>query len=184
MWDFIWRWETLWYLMLLLYVPSCIGLIVIVLLQKGKGVGFAGAFGLGSGADTMFGPRARKSLPARLTHVMAGIFMVLAFCMSLVAGKLGRGIAPEKMDVTTEAAPVTTGLEDLGLGTGEGTAESAEEAPAPGGAAATPVTIEIPAATPSVEPAVGTEPEASTAPEEGAIPAPETPVSDADASQP
>ena len=39
----IFSWQTLWYLILVLYIPACLGLIVVVLLQKGKGVGFAGA---------------------------------------------------------------------------------------------------------------------------------------------
>ena len=54
---------TLWWLILILYVPACVGLIVIVLLQKGKGVGFAGAFGVGGGSEAIFGPRSSKSLP-------------------------------------------------------------------------------------------------------------------------
>ena len=56
MMDAIFSIDTLWYLILCLYIPSCLGLIVIVLLQKGKGVGFAGAFGVGGGSDTVFGP--------------------------------------------------------------------------------------------------------------------------------
>ena len=54
MWEAIFRWETAYWLMLFLYVPCCVGLIVVVLLQKGKGVGFAGAFGLGGASDTVF----------------------------------------------------------------------------------------------------------------------------------
>ena len=71
-------WNIIFWLMLLLYVPSCIGLILVVLLQKGKGVGFAGAFGVGGGSDTVFGPRTARSLPQRLTYGMATLFMFLA----------------------------------------------------------------------------------------------------------
>ena len=35
--------DTFWWILMVLYVPACIGLIVIVLLQKGKGTSFAGA---------------------------------------------------------------------------------------------------------------------------------------------
>ena len=82
---------TLWWVILLLYIPACIGLIVIVLLQKGKGVGFAGAFGVGGGSDTIFGPRSSKSLPQKITYAAAGTFMVLAgsmTCFSVVAAPL------------------------------------------------------------------------------------------------
>lgn len=106
-WEYIWRWETLWWLMIALYVPVCIALITIVLLQKGKGVGFSGAFGVGAGTDAVFGPRGGVSLPVRLTHILAGTFMVLALLMSLVAGRLGMGIAPERLEeeAVAEQAP-------------------------------------------------------------------------------
>lgn len=93
--DLIFSWNTLWWLIILFYVPSCFGLIIIVLLQKGKGAGFGGAFGMGGGADTVFGPRMVNSLPQRLTYIMASIFMVFALVMSIVSGKVARGSAPD-----------------------------------------------------------------------------------------
>ncbi|MFP4501652.1 MAG: preprotein translocase subunit SecG, partial [Candidatus Hydrogenedentota bacterium] len=95
MYDIIFSWNTLWWLMVALYVPSCFGLIIIVLLQKGKGAGFAGAFGVGPGSDTVFGPRMAKSLPQRMTYIMAGVFMSFALIMSMLSGRLARGAAPE-----------------------------------------------------------------------------------------
>ena len=87
--------EALRWLMWILYIPSCIGLIVIVLLQKGKGTGFAGAFGMGPGSDAVFGPRARKSLPVKMTYGMAALFIILALGLSVVEGRVARGRAPE-----------------------------------------------------------------------------------------
>ena len=107
-WEYIFRWETVWWLMIALYVPVCIGLITIVLLQKGKGVGFSGAFGVGAGTDAVFGPRGSVSLPVRLTHILAGVFMVLALLMSLVAGRLGMGVAPERLDEELAAEEAVT----------------------------------------------------------------------------
>jgi preprotein translocase subunit SecG len=95
--------DWLWWICVVLYVPACIGLIAIVLLQKGKGVGFAGAFGLGGGgADTVFGPRMSKSLPVKLTYVMAGMFVVLALGMSILAGRITKGEAPELVEETVD----------------------------------------------------------------------------------
>ena len=106
MFDFI-SWKLLWYAILCVYVPACLGLIVVVLLQKGKGVGFAGAFGAGGGSDTVFGPRSSKSLPQRLTYVMAGLFMFLALVMSMLTDKVERGVAPElESDPEAKAASV------------------------------------------------------------------------------
>jgi preprotein translocase subunit SecG len=113
----LFSWDMLWWIIMILYVPSCIGLIVIVLLQKGKGVGFAGAFGVGAGSDTVFGPRASKSLPQRMTYVMAATFMVLAFVMSLISGRLGKGVAPERLSDQAATSQVDLGvLDDLGSG--------------------------------------------------------------------
>ncbi len=96
----IFNWDTLWWLMLIPYILCCVGLILVVLLQKGKGVGFAGAFGVGPGSETLFGPRSAKSLPQKLTYFAAALFMVLALVMSTIAGKLGKGAAPALVDET------------------------------------------------------------------------------------
>ena len=119
--DAILSWDTLWWVMIVLYVPACFSLIVIVLLQKGKGTGFAGAFGVGAGpgSDTVFGPKATRTLPVRLTYIAATIFMLIAVIMSVIAGRVGKGLAPELADDTPGgAATVDVGLGDLGVGTG------------------------------------------------------------------
>ena len=103
---------VLWWLILLLYLPACLGLIVIVLLQKGKGTGFAGAFGVGGGSDTVFGPRSSKSLPQKITYAAAGVFMVLALLMSTLSGRVGRSSAPS--EVTEEEVATMNALFEIG----------------------------------------------------------------------
>jgi protein translocase SecG subunit len=105
MWDAIWSARTLFYILLVIYLPACFGLIAVVLFQQGKGSGFAGAFGVGPSSDAVFGPRATKNLLQRLTGIMAGIFMLLAVVMSVVANQVGLGVAPElePQAVMTEA---------------------------------------------------------------------------------
>lgn len=146
MWEFIWRIEMLWTLLMVLYIPCCIGLIIVVLLQKGKGTSFAGAFGIGSGADTVFGPRGSRSLPARVTQIMAAFFMILALVMSLMSGRVGKGIAPEKVEASGQAAGSADGsydalLDDLGSAVEE---KVSRPATAPG-APVTPVPAAAPA---------------------------------------
>ena len=173
----IFRWETLWYLMLFLYVPACVGLIVIVLLQKGKGVGFAGAFGVGPGSDAVFGPRGARTLPQKLTYIMAATFMVLAFGMSMVSGRLGKGMAPEKVDEQTVNQTQTdlSGLEDLGSAIQEeptaptgSSAPASAPAPAPAAPTAQTSEPETPAEEPLEIPPLSTAP----VPEAPAEPAP------------
>jgi protein translocase SecG subunit len=167
------RWEMLWYPMVFLYVIACIGLIVVVLLQKGKGVGFAGAFGIGAGTDAVFGPRSGRSLPQKLTYLMAAMFMVLAFLMSLIAGRLGKGDAPGKM---SEDAVKTTQT-DLGVldDLGSGLPESAPVTAAPGEAApagAVAVTRPVP---PASEPKAETPKESAPPPDATSPAAPVAP---------
>lgn len=134
--------ELVWYLLLFMYVICCFILIALVLLQKGKGSGFGGAFGVGTGSDTIFGPKAGKSLPQRLTYISAGIFMTLALIMSLMAGHITRGKAPGTVDangVVQQEGPekpigIVPGLEDLGsavTGTSVPKTPAAPTTPAP-----------------------------------------------------
>ncbi|HOF39061.1 MAG TPA: preprotein translocase subunit SecG [Candidatus Hydrogenedentes bacterium] len=116
----------LWWVCILLYVPACLGLIAVVLLQKGKGVGFAGAFGLGGGgADTVFGPRMSKSLPVKLTYVAAAMFLLLALAMSLLSGRITKGQAPELVKPETIDM---SGYEEAGIGAAPGAPAAASEA--------------------------------------------------------
>lgn len=164
MWETIFSWNTLWYILIPLYLVACFGLVIIVLMQKGKGAGFAGAFGVGPGSETVFGPRARKSLPVRLTYIMAGTFMVLSLSLSLISGRITEGSAPEKVDENA----ISTEQQDA-LGSFFGDAAAPEAAPADSTVA--------PAA-----PAVSAAPEAGATP---AVPAPESAAStDAPAAEP
>lgn len=128
--EYIFSWTTLWWIMMVLYVPSCVGLIIVVLLQKGKGVGFAGAFGAGTGAETVFGPRTSRSLPQRITYTMAALFMVIALIMSLLSGRVGRGAAPELLDAAAiEPSTQMDELFDENAAPAEGAAPAGEPTP-------------------------------------------------------
>lgn len=165
---------TLWVVLVILYVLVCVLLIGVIMIQKGKGVGFAGAFGIGPGSETIFGPRGSKSLPARMTHIGAGLFMVLAFLLSALAGHVGQAGAPEEVTEGPAGEPGLEQLDALGLGdatdaAGETapitvTPEAPAEAPAPAAEApAAPVVV-------TPEPAPATEAPVVVTPE----PAPET----------
>ncbi len=120
MFETIFSADTLWWILLIVYVPACFGLIVIVLLQKGKGAGFAGSFGAGAGpgSETVFGPRAGQTLPVKLTYVAAVVFISISVIMSVVSGKVGKGQAPELIQEDGETIEVITDLDALGLGSG------------------------------------------------------------------
>jgi preprotein translocase subunit SecG len=97
-------------ILLILFIPICILLILIVLLQAGKGGGLAGAFG-GAGAQTFLGARGAVDFLSKLTIYLAIGFMALALILSLTYGGR-RGIkveeeieAPAAAGTSTEEAP-------------------------------------------------------------------------------
>lgn len=159
MFEVIFSLNTVWWVCMVAWFPACVGLIVIVLLQKGKGAGFAGAFGMGGGSDAVFGPRSRKSLPVKLTYYMAATFMVLSLFLSLIVGRISAGVAPEEVDENTAAAATDRALDDL---FGEAPASKSQSSDAVGVTIATTPEAEPAAAEAAAEPAPTTDQPTST----------------------
>ena len=97
----------LYYLLSTLYVVTCLVLLLVVLLQQGKGGDIASAFG-GSGSQTAFGARSGATLLSRVTTVCAALFMVGALALAVI-GQRGPGSvvgsAPPPAPATTPAQP-------------------------------------------------------------------------------
>jgi preprotein translocase subunit SecG len=74
----------------ILYVPVCVFLILVVLLQTGKRADLAGAFG-GGGSQTAFGARGAATLLAKVTTASAVLFMVIALALSILSSGGGGG---------------------------------------------------------------------------------------------
>ncbi len=76
----------IYYLITTLHVLVCFILILVVLLQSGKGADIAGAFG-GGGSQTAFGSRGPASFLSKLTTVAATVFMITCLSLSLITTK-------------------------------------------------------------------------------------------------
>jgi preprotein translocase subunit SecG len=88
-----------------IHVLICIALIVIVLLQTGKGVGLASVFGSGGGgSDTLFGSKGFGGVLAKATGVLAVAFMVSSISLSLFPR--GGGTRGSVLDRLEGPAPV------------------------------------------------------------------------------
>jgi preprotein translocase subunit SecG len=91
--------------LMILFVPITFALIAIILIQQGKGAGFAGAFGAGGGTQTIFGARAGTFF-TKLTVWLGALFMVLALVMAVFSSRAqpraGRGPLPVEQ---SEQAP-------------------------------------------------------------------------------
>jgi len=72
----------------LLHVVIASGLILIVLLQGGKGADIGAAFGGGS-SQTVFGGRGAATFLSKATTVLAVLFMVMSIALTLLASQRG-----------------------------------------------------------------------------------------------
>ncbi|MGE0393228.1 MAG: preprotein translocase subunit SecG [Vicinamibacterales bacterium] len=116
----------LYYLVAGIYVLVCLTLMLVVLLQQGKGGDIANAFGGGS-SQAAFGARSGATVLSRTTAIAAAVFMIGAVILGIM-GQRGPGSVLGTIDVP---APVTTPV----------------TTPAP--AAATPAATPAPAAAPA-----------------------------------
>jgi preprotein translocase subunit SecG len=69
-----------------LHVMACLVLILVVLLQHGKGADMGAVLG-GGGSNTVFGARGAGNFLSKLTTACAVIFMVTSLSLSYVATK-------------------------------------------------------------------------------------------------
>ena len=110
-------------LLVILYVLVCLFLIMVVLLQQGKGADLAGAFG-GGGSQTSFGPRTTTNIMHRLTTVSFVLFVVLSVALAVVSGKRHGGSAIEDLEPSTA---VEEPVQQLPADTQDGAQPTAEE---------------------------------------------------------
>jgi preprotein translocase subunit SecG len=78
-------------------------LILVVLLQTGKGADLAGAFG-GGGSQTAFGSRGAATVLSKLTTTAAVLFMVTSFSLAIISSRDTASV----LDTTDLAVPVAT----------------------------------------------------------------------------
>ena len=87
-----------------LHIILCVAMILIILLQPGKGGDVGAAFGGGGGGGTMFGPRGPASLLSKATTGAAVLFMITSMTLALYANKNNKGRAGvEGLDDTEDS---------------------------------------------------------------------------------
>jgi preprotein translocase subunit SecG len=75
-------------LLTIFHVIVCIFLVLVVLLQQGKGADWAGAFG-GGGTQTAFGARGAGTVLSKATTVAAVVFMVTSLALTILISQPG-----------------------------------------------------------------------------------------------
>jgi len=90
--------------LIIVHVFVSIVLILMVLLQKGKGADIGAAFG--GASQTVFGPRGAASVLSRITTGAAVIFMLTSLTLAFISSKKGSVMENLKQE-QTQTAPAT-----------------------------------------------------------------------------
>ena len=139
-------------LVLLLHVVAAIGIIILVLIQHGKGADMGAAFGGGS-AGSLFGATGSANFLSRTTAILATVFFLTSLGMAYLATHRPAS-SGGVMDSVTNTAPAPK-----------------PAAPAPAAPSGAPSPAAIPGQSGAAAPA------APSAPAAPAVPAGETPKS-------
>ncbi|MCU0538789.1 MAG: preprotein translocase subunit SecG [Desulfobacterales bacterium] len=115
-------------ILIIIHVIVCIALIMIVLLQTGKGADIGAVFGGGS-SSTLFGSTGASTFLSKATTVAAIVFMLTSLSLAYIAGHR------QTASVVTDTVPAV-----------ESKAPEAAPAPVPAPAAAPETKPEPPAA--------------------------------------
>jgi preprotein translocase subunit SecG len=92
-------------LVLVLHIIAAVGIVVLVLLQHGKGADMGAAFGSGS-AGSLFGSAGASNFLSKTTAVLAASFFVTSLGLTYLS-------APSKTGGVTESLAVPAGKSEV-----------------------------------------------------------------------
>jgi len=91
----------------IIHILVCVGLILIVLLQTGKGADMGASFGGGS-SQTIFGPTGGATFLSKATTAIAIIFMITSLFLAYDSGMEETGTVITAPPAAEQSAPVDT----------------------------------------------------------------------------
>jgi preprotein translocase subunit SecG len=100
-------------LVLVLHILAAIGIVVLVLLQHGKGADMGAAFGSGS-AGSLFGSAGAANFLSRTTAILAAVFFASSLALTYFGAPSKAGgvtdalVAPANKADTKPAAPASS----------------------------------------------------------------------------
>lgn len=110
--------------LLVIHVLAAIGIVVLVLLQQGRGADMGAAFG--GGSQTLFGARGSANFLSRITAVLAAVFFLTSLSLAFLYGQANVQRSVTDQVIEEPAAPAAPAPSDIPAVPGE---------PAPRGAA-------------------------------------------------
>ena len=93
--------------LIIIHVIVCIALIMIVLLQTGKGADMGAAFGGGS-SQTLFGSTGASTVLSKATTVAAIVFMLTSLILAYMSGHTTKSSIMTKTKVPVEQTSTTS----------------------------------------------------------------------------
>lgn len=94
-------------ILIIVHVVACVALIMIVLLQTGKGTDMGAAFG-GGASQTLFGSTGASTFLSKATTVAAVVFMLTSLFLAYKSGQRTEGSIMTDQPPVTQSAPATT----------------------------------------------------------------------------
>lgn len=90
--------------LVVLHVLISTFLILVVLVQQGKGADLAGAFG-GGGSQTAFGARGATTLLHKLTAIFFALFVMTSMTLAILQGRPRSSVMSGSSPAATSTAP-------------------------------------------------------------------------------
>ncbi len=94
-------------IVIVIHIIVCIALIMIVLLQTGKGADMGAAFG-GGGSNTLFGATGAATFLSKMTTAAAIVFMITSLSLAYMASNRGGSSILDEQPSVEQTAPAQT----------------------------------------------------------------------------
>jgi preprotein translocase subunit SecG len=104
-------------ILLVIYMIVSVSLIVLVLIQQGKGAQAGAAFGSGA-SQTVFGSQGSTGFLSRSTALLATAFFILNLALAYIVNNSGQNISSLEMPVS--AAPISSNATQVERAAGMG----------------------------------------------------------------
>jgi preprotein translocase subunit SecG len=96
-------------ILIIVHIAVCVALIMIVLLQTGKGADMGAAFG-GGGSQTLFGSTGASTFLSKATTVAAIVFMLTSLVLAYMSShRTADSIMPQTTAPVEQTAPAAPG---------------------------------------------------------------------------
>ena len=89
-----------------IHIIVCVGLIMVVLFQAGKGAGLGNLFGGGGGGDQLFSAPSGSAFIKKFTTGMAIVFIITSVTLTLLSSQRNRRSLLETLARRSAPAPV------------------------------------------------------------------------------